>query len=315
MSLLVVIMLIGCTPEVAPVVSVSAPAVPVELGAAREAELDEGWLMPGRVRAKSYASLGVGVSGELRRVEAQEGAVVEEGVVLAQVDDALTKAQLDRAKFEFDAAVAGGLGGTFALKSRVDELGVMLVKHEVRAPFRGMIAARYVDVGDWVFAGDTLFDLVSIGSVEVLVDGPPQLIGDIQPGVTATIKGKDSLLGEVIAVIPVVDPTTGTVRVRIDPAEPRPWLVHGASVDVEIPVSAVAEGFSVPKSALVRSDLGDEVVRVSNDRAIRVSVQVIAHHEDDLLVRARDLRDGDKIVLRGGDRLYTGQLLSIEERR
>lgn len=303
----------GCGEQVQPVVSVAAPAAPVGVAEAEEAELDDGWRMPARVRARSYASLGVGVTGELRRVEAQEGAVVEEGVVLAAVDDSLTKAQLDRAKSEHDAVAAAGMGGTLPYKLRMDELSIQLVKHEVRAPFRGLIAARYVDPGDWVFAGDTLFDLVSIGTVEVLLDGPPEMLGEVQPGVTTTLYGKDQVLGEVVAVIPVVDPKTGTIRVRIEPVEPREWLVHGASIEVQTPMVGVSAAIAVPREALVRSELGPEVIRVANGRAVRVAVQVLAHNERELLVRAADLRPGDKVVIRGGDRLYTGQLLSFEE--
>lgn len=304
--------LIGCQPQSGQVLSVSAPAVPVEVEAVTEGELDEGWRMPGQVRAANYASLGVGATGEIRTVTAVEGAIVEQGAVLLTVDDALIRAQMDRAKLEYDGAVANG-GPSAWLKSKVDELSVLLVRHELRAPFRGLIANRYQDVGDWVFTGDVAFDLVSLGEVEVVVDGPPELLGDVQPGATASLFGRDTVLGEVLSVIPVIDPATGLVRVRVQPAEPREWLVHGATIGVQVPLARTSDGVVVPKTALVRSELGLEVVRVNANRAIRVPVVQLAVGEDDVLVRARGLEVGDRVVTRGGDRLYTGQLLAIAD--
>lgn len=308
----VLLLLIACQPQGGQVLSVSAPAVPVDVATVTEGELDDDWALPGQVRAANYASLGVGATGEVRTVAVNEGAIVDQGAVLLTIDDALAKAQLDRARAELDAAAAVG-NATAALKGRVDELGVTLVRHELRAPFKGLIASRYRDVGDWVFVGDIAFDLVSIGEVEVIVDGPPELLGDVQPGATASLVGRDTVLGEVLAVLPVIDPATGLVRMRVQPAEPREWLVHGATVSVQVPLARTSHGVVVPRDAIVRSELGQEVVRVSGSRAIRVPVVELATSHDDVLVRGKDLRVGDRVVTRGGDRLYTGQLLAVAE--
>lgn len=308
----VVLGLAMCQPQGSQVLSVSAPAVPVDVETVTEGELDDGWTLPGQVRAASYASVGVGATGEIRTVTGVEGAIVEQGAVLLTVDDALIKSQMDRAKLEYDGAVATGNPSAY-LKAKVDELSILLVRHELRAPFRGLIANRYKDVGDWAYIGDIAFDLVSLGEVEVIVDGPPELLGDVQPGATASLIGRDTVLGEVLAVIPVIDPASGLVRMRLQPAEPREWLVHGATIGVQVPLARTTNGVVVPRDALVRSELGLEVIRVSGNRAIRVPVVQLATGEDDVLVRGKDLKVGDRVVTRGGDRLYTGQLLAISE--
>jgi multidrug efflux pump subunit AcrA (membrane-fusion protein) len=106
---------------------------------------------------------------------------------------------------------------------------------------------------------------------------------------------------------------SGLVRMRLQPAEPREWLVHGATIGVQVPLARTTNGVVVPRDALVRSELGLEVIRVSGNRAIRVPVVQLATGEDDVLVRGKDLKVGDRVVTRGGDRLYTGQLLAISE--
>ncbi len=301
----------ACGTTGSPVVTVAPTAFPVEVVEADVGRTDEAWNLAGTVRATAYSSLASPVSGEVRTVSVAEGELVEEAALLLHVDDTVVKAQLDRQKIEADQAAAAGDWRASALKMHVEELGVMLGRHDVRAPYRGIVAARYVDIGDWVFAGDPVFDLVSVGEVEVIVDGPAELVGDVQPGAAATVVGRDSVIGEVLAVVPVQDPVTGTVRVRVKPGEPRAWLVHGAPVEVRLPISRSAEGVVLPRSAVVRAPEGLVVVRVSGDRAVRVPVTKLAWTDDLVMVRSDQLEPGDSVVVRAPDRLYTGQLLTI----
>jgi membrane fusion protein (multidrug efflux system) len=300
---------IGCGGAPSQVVTVAPPSIPVLYEEVKAGELDETWTMTGVVRAASYATVAAQVPGEVRRVDVVEGAMVEQGAAMLLVDDAAAQASLARFKAEAELAAANGDGRAPWLRARVDELGVELVRHEIKAPFRGIVARRYVDPGDWVFPGDPCFDLVTLGEVEVVLDGPPELVGDVQPGATATLVGRNKVLGEVMAIIPVRDVQTGMVRVRVRPAEPRDWLIHGAEVGVQLPLTRTAEGVVVPVEAVVDGEVGPEVVRIAGDRAVRVPVVRLAWSDDAVLVRAPDLRAGEEVVVTGPDRLRTGQLI------
>lgn len=304
--------LVACGTSAAPVVTVMPPAVPVSVAEARAGALDDTWILPGVVRAQAYASVAAQVSGEIRTFDVREGQVVEEGAVIATLDTSMIKARMDRAKADLDVSYSIGDGKAAGIKARLDELSVELVRHEIRAPFRGVVAARYEDVGDSIFPGDALVDLVSFGLVEVIVDGPGSLVGDVQAGAAATVVGTDTVVGEVVGIVPAVDPRTGLTRMRIVPSEPRPWLIHGAEVGVKLPLSRETAAVVVPKAAIVRSEDGPTVLRVVEERAVRVLVTELGWSGDDALVRGNGLEAGDTVVAAGGDRLRSGALLKIE---
>lgn len=332
----------------APIVSVAPAAAPVEVVMVTDGEFDETWALTGYVRSKQHARVTAQVAGEIRSADVFPGDVVEEGDVLVRIDDALVKARMEAARAKWSEAkgiaeanrtlrnnlqaVAGGptmaaeaakasakaneydaIGR--AARAHMETISVELVRHEVKAPFRGLVARRHVDIGDSVFAGDLILDLVSLGEVEVWVDAPADAIGGIEPGTSATLEGEDRLVGEILAVVPVIDEETQTVLVRILPGEPRPWLMAGADVGVRLPVTTPAEGRVVPKGALLERPDGAYVVQVVEGRATYLEVTVLARNDEAVLLGPDGLEAGDEVVVRGHDRLRAGQLLAVQESR
>lgn len=331
----------------APIVSVAPTAAPVDVVMVVDGEFDESWELFGVVRSKQHARVSAQVAGEIRTADVFPGDVVEQGDVLVRIDDALVKARMEAARAKWSEAkgiaeanrtlrnnlkaVAGGptmaaeAAKASAKASEHDAIGraaraymetisVDLVRHEVKAPFRGLVSRRHVDVGDTVFAGDVVLDLVSLGEVEVWVDAPAAATGGIEPGTSATLEGEDRLVGEILAVVPVIDEETQTILVRILPSEPRPWLMAGARVGVRLPVTTPAEGRVVPKEALLERRDGDFVVSVVDSRAVHLAVNVLARNDDSVLLGPEGLEAGDEVIVRGHDRLRSGQLLALEER-
>ncbi len=336
-------MLIGCSGTGQNVVSVVPSAAPITTAMVTEGEFDETWNLVGRVIPRQHALLAASVSGEVRLVGVSPGDLVEEGAVVLGFDDALIKARMDGARAEQEshksiasaywglrANLEGGDGTAAdghkasataseheararAARGRLETLSVELVRHEVRAPFQGLVTRVYADVGDSLFTGDPVAEVITLGEVIVEVDAPGHAMTGIEPGQTATLEGGDVMSAEIIAVIPVIDPKDGTMRVRIQPAEPRPWLVAGATVHVRLPIVQLEEGLVIPRAALLQRGSDNTVVRVVDSRAVHVRAQVIATLDDEVLVIAPELEAGDDIVLTGHDRLRTGQLLQIME--
>ena len=334
----------GCGGGGNPVVSVVPAASPVDVVNVEDGEFDENWVLDARVHAKRHALVTAQVSGEVRASEVSAGDVVHEGQILMRIDDGLVKARMEAARAKWDEAQAvanasrtlrnnlrATAGGPTiaaeaekasakameydararAARAKLETVSVELVRHQIKSPFAGLIARRHVDVGDHVFHGDVLMELVSIGEVEVWVDAPADAIGGLEPGGTATLEGQDTLVGEILAVIPVVDPETDTVRIRILPSEPRPWLMPGASLGVRLPVTRLAEGRVIPPEALLRRPDGDFVVRVVDGRAVHVRVTILARGDDGYLLGPQGLEVGDEVVVQGHGRLHNGQLLAI----
>lgn len=346
------LLLAACGGEEAPAPA-SAEAPPparVQTATARDGTLDEAWTTLGEVVPLARSELAAGAAGPVQSVPFREGDPVGEGAVVLQVDAApaaarlasaeasvseseaeLARARNDLARLEgVDARVLAATEleaartSVAALEARTEaaraaalEARVQLARHQVRAPFAGVVTGRHVDPGDWVSAGTPVVDLVSADAVEVRVDAAWELVARLHVGDRAMVLGDDRAVEaevEVVATVPALDPVTRTSRVRLTPVtSPAPgWLRPGAPVEVRFEVQAEGSGVVVPRDALVLSPDSAKVVRVADGAAQHVDVVVVATGASEALVRGEGLAPGDVVVTRGNERVRPGQPLLTE---
>lgn len=353
----------GCDePEAAPGPQAQPPA-PVEVARAEAGVLSEDWVFVGAVRSLRAAELATGAAGEVLMIEVREGDRVELGQLLVELDERAAKARLRAAKSsqresdrelaqaQRDAARAQSLGAAVIPEAEIEQQSsradtlearkrrygaeVELVRaqlddHRIIAPFAGVISARHVDLGQWVGAGETVVELISVDEVELLVDVRPELLGSLAVGGKATVRpttaitgrARDSVAAEVRGIVPSLDPSTRTLTVRLVPVEPRSWLLPGAAVDVAFPVSvdtaAVGDAehgsaVIVPRDALVLGAVDTRIVEVVEGAAKPITVEVLAQAGERALVRAPGLSAGASVVVRGNERLRPGQSVRVLE--
>lgn len=287
------------------------------------------------------AELAAEADGEVLEVAVRVGDRVEAGDLLLRVDSSLAKARLAAARASRtetaqeleqarrDRQRAESLGAQVIPEAEIErdvtrattletrrvrlsaaerEAKVQLGRHRVRAPFDGVIASRRVDPGDWVGPGSPVLDLVDDRTVEIIVEGSAELVQRIQPGAVAMVqRGEEQIEAEIVGVVRALDPITRTAKVRLVPRELAPWLLPGASVDVSFAIHRDDPGVVVPRDALVYGAVGVRVVRVHDDAAAPVPVEVIATADGNALVSGKGLAAGDEVVVRGNERLRPGQ--------
>jgi RND family efflux transporter MFP subunit len=91
-------------------------------------------------------------------------------------------------------------------------------KTSIVAPFDGIVARRYVRVGQKVSVGDRLFWVTAMAPLQVKFTLPERLLGDIRRGQMVSVASADispatQHTAKVIDVSPVVDPSSGTIEV------------------------------------------------------------------------------------------------------
>lgn len=307
----------------------------------------------GSVRSVSRAELAAGADGEVVEVAVREGDRVEAGDVLLRIDPDLASAQLGAARaaeaqsrtqraqarrdaerfeaagprtvaeVEIERASAEAEALEAQAQSRRAEVArarATLSRHRVTAPFAGVVAARRVDPGDWVGPGTPVLELVAEGQTEVLVRVEPALLDDVGVGSEAAlVRGERSVPATVVGVVRALDPATRTAQLRLRASEDAPWLMAGAAVDVRFELVHEGEGLVVPRDALVEGVAQTRVVKVAegevgDGQAQPVTVEVIERGQDEVRVRAEGLAPGDRLVVRGNDRLRPEQPLRIVER-
>ena len=112
-------------------------------------------------------------------------------------------------------------------------------KTKVLAPFDGVVARRYVRVGQKVAVGDRLLWVTAMGPLEVRFTVAERLFGKLHPGTQLAITSADvpasaKYAAKVVEVSPVVDPSSGTVEILAQITDTDSALRPGMLVNISL---------------------------------------------------------------------------------
>lgn len=285
------------------------------------------------------------VAGELEgRVVAvaEIGQKIAKGDALARLDDAVLRlrerddqanvariqAQLDyatsqEARYEQLAAQASIAGAQLDLarserrvleqelaRARValEQTRYQLSQSVVRAPFNGLVAERFIQLGEYLSTGAPVVRLVNTAKLEVRARAPVELAPQLAASTPVTLRIGEALSEQhVSALVPVADEASRQLELRI--ALKGAELPIGAAVEVGLPAAEARAVVAVPRDALVLRKDGSYVLRVSDEStAERVPVDAGAA-QDGLVEVLGAVQPGDRLIVRGAERVQPGQRL------
>lgn len=259
----------------------------------------------------------------------EEGAISREQLDEFAFGAETLEARLDRAKSNLNELLNGTRPEQVAaqqavvqqLEASLADLDVNLSKSTLKAPFDGLVAARQVDEGVVVGAGQSVVRLVENEAPEARIGMPETAASRLQPGTSATVNlGTERYAATVKSVLPEVDPATRTqiVVFQLEPAA-LPRLNPGQTARVELAETIPTSGIWVPTQALTQDIRGlwsayvlvptDAAESNAGDGTYQVqpkSVEILHQESDRVLVRGT-LQAGDRIVANGVYRLVPGQ--------
>jgi RND family efflux transporter MFP subunit len=298
---------------------------------------------PGTVVSRNDARIAAEISGRLNWV-AEPGDVVEQGAVIARIDDralrlqlqeddATTKRleanlvylsqQLDRlqklaqqnnaARNQLDESTAQrAMAEQDLVQARVSREQTLyrLQRTEVRAPFSGQIVERVAQAGEFIAVGGTIARLVDTTNIEVRARAPMSVAPYLFADMGVTVRDQRHFTENTIrSVIPVGDERSRMIEVRVTLA-PDSWVI-GSAVRVELPRSEAAEVVAVPRDALIlRQDNIYLFKLVEDNKVEQIPVQTGVGNGSMIEVRG-NINHGDQVVIRGGERLRPGQTVQI----
>ena len=181
----------------------------------------------------------------------------------------------------------------------------------VRAPFDGIVAERLTQLGEYLVTGGAVARLVDTGAQEVRVRAPVDLARHLATGTEVRVRSAgEERAYPVSALVPVGDEASRQLELRI--AVPDLDIPVGTAVDVGLPSAATRTVVAVPRDAVILRREGDFVMRVDGaGKAERVPVETGAEVEGLVEVTGR-VSAGDRLIVRGGERVEPGQALEIQ---
>ncbi len=211
------------------------------------------------------------------------------------------------------------------LESEIATIDVDLDKSLLRAPFSGEIARRYADEGSVLEAGAPVVRLFETTRLEVRVgvakgDANAIAIGSEQ---VLRVSGSD-LAAQVRSVLPERSRESRAVEVVLKLSGNTAGLRDGDLAELEIRSPVSASGVWLPMSALSEGVRGlwscyvaEPLVReatpaadAATHRLARRQLEVLHEESDRVFVRGT-LRDQERVVVEGAQRLVPGQLVRI----
>lgn len=154
----------------------------------------------------------------------------------------IPKEQLDHAKYkaESDEWDVKRVSELLTNAKQVEQsLELELEKTQITAPFDGIVARRYVRIGQSVAKNDRLFWVTAIAPLRIRVTLPERFLGRVRPGAVvgitpAEVAGGGMYHARVMEVSPVVDPSSDTIEVLAELTGNTSGLRPGMRADVHI---------------------------------------------------------------------------------
>jgi membrane fusion protein (multidrug efflux system) len=229
------------------------------------------------------------VPGTVSKIRFDSGQIAKEGQVLVELDADVERAQVASADARRDLANRNAersrklAAGNVISKAQLDDieaqfktattdtaaLRAQAERKIIRAPFRGRLGIRAVNVGQYLTPGTTITTIDAMGGNYVDFTLPQEELSIVAVGlpVRATMEGaKEPMTGTISAIDPTVDQTTRNVKVRASipelPGTPRP----GSFVTVEVIKPTKAEVVAVPTTAIVHASFGDSVFVIEDKK-------------------------------------------------
>lgn len=319
------------------------PPAPVAVAKAEQRRLAPRSETPGSVVSTRDSLVAAATSGKIEWV-AEIGAEVEEGDVIARIEAAdaeLTRdngaAEVARLRARADylerlyerfVSLGDEAGESEAsldeMRSNRDEARqeltqaevalrraqINLARTEVKAPFAGRVVSQESQIGEFANPGTELIRLVDTRRLEVTARAPAGLARNINAGdVIKVSNGAETADATVRAVVPVGDALSRMLELRLELPESA-WYI-GSAVRVSLPAAAARIVTAVPRDALVlRADRISVYVIDAENKAKRVDVELGAA-EGEAIEVIGEINPGDNVVVRGGERLRDGQLVTI----
>lgn len=260
------------------------------------------------------------ISGRLTYLNVAEGSRIARGSIIAKINDADLRAQLNKVKVQLELAeitvarykklldIQGinradydvALNQVNSLKADIGIIQADLAKTVVRSPFSGVVGLRQVSNGAIVSPTTVLATLQQMGKIRIDFTLPENYSNLLKRGSTVVVEtganGGAKRRATIIAIEPQISTTTRNVIVRAR-------LLEATNINpgsfVKVYVDAGEEsGMMIPANAIIPDARAKQVVVVKSGKAKFVDIETGVRQVGAVQVTS-GLNAGDSVVISG----------------
>jgi membrane fusion protein (multidrug efflux system) len=296
--------------------------VPVEAATVTVGDIANFFTGTATLEAEKETGVVAKVGGVVARILVEEGDYVRADQVLAKLDDEMLAVQLEQAEANFK-----GLETEYnrsvelysenlisdqdfqrtkyqfdSQKAAYDLSKLNLEYTSIRSPISGVVAERMIKVGNMVVPNQPVFRVTDLDPLLAVLHVPERMISELRVGQPAAL-GVDAIPGEefsgkVERLSPVVDPTTGTVKVTVEVHDRSKQLKPGMFARINIVNDVHTAAVLAPRDAIIEEDEESSVFVVRDSTAYRQIVETGYVNSVHIEVLT-GLTEGDTVVTTG----------------
>jgi len=225
--------------------------------------------------------------------------------------EVITQDTFDNAEAEYLSAQAS----VKRVKVLVDIAKTQLSKTRIRAPFNGQIAARMIETGQLISAGQALMKIIDPNPmrVKIWLSENDYVRLDKSDSVSIVMEAypEEVFTGKIDRIDIAADERTNTFCIEIFIDNPNLAFKAGMSAMVRIITSTIPSAILIPQSTvLYRSDREEVFIIGADNRAVLRKVKLGLSLDERIEVR-EGLAAGDQLVITGGQYLKPGDKILI----
>ncbi len=274
----------------------------------------------GTVVANEYVELHPEASGRLIYLNVPEGKYVVAGTIIARVNDADLKAQVEKSKVQFELAkkteerykqllaVNGmnqsdydaALNAVNGYKADIDYNQALLEKTILRAPFSGILGLRQVSLGAYVSPSTLIATLQQLEKIKIDFTVPELYHSIIKKGdyvdVELDASKQSKSKAQIIAVEPQINQSSRNLVVRavLQNTKANP----GGFVKVHINAGIDKKAIMVPTNSLIPDDKNNQIILIRQGKASFVNVKTGIRKANNVEITS-NIKEGDTVVVTG----------------
>jgi RND family efflux transporter MFP subunit len=224
-----------------------------------------------------------------------------------------TRAQSDVSSADVSVANAN----VEAQRANLQRLAQLKSFARVLAPFAGTVAARMVERGALVSAGNAspLFKISATDPVRVFVQVPQDIAGSVKVGANAQVTVREfpgrTFDGQIARSAGSLDSSTRTMTTEVRVPNPKGELLSGMYAEVSLKLPTSHRVFELPATALLNDAKGLRVAVVGQDSHVRLVPVVLERDTGATIEIASGIDGSEKIVKLASGQLTDGAVVEV----
>ena len=308
-------------------------AIPVEVVSASKQTVNASYAGTANLDAPNESVVTAKSSGVMVSQLAEEGDFVRQGQVLARIDPARAKLEVQR-----NQATVNKLSNNYrraqelltqklisteahdqikfdleSARASLDLAQLELAYTNVTAPISGVVAQRMIKQGNLVSLNAPVYRIVNNQQLEAVMNVPEREMSVIQSGLPVQML-VDAIPGQVFEgridrVSPVMDSGSGTFRVT-SVFDGKQVLRPGMFGRIEIVYDRRENVLTVPRIALLDDESDPSLYVVRDGKSTRVSIKT-GYSNGEIVEVVSGLKAGDKVITAGKVAVRDGAKVNV----